>query len=77
MPLAIWYVLTTIESFQMRYCTKFYVKGHQNCQKLKSKLRKKSFFSKLESLNMQLLAALMPLEEKLHTLLHLKALINA
>ena len=26
---------TTIETFQMRYCIQIYLKGHQNCQKLK------------------------------------------
>ena len=26
---------TTIETFQMWYCMMFYLKGHQNCQKLK------------------------------------------
>ena len=26
---------TTCESFQMRYCTMFYLKGHQNCNNLK------------------------------------------
>ena len=38
--------LTTNESFQMRYYMKFYAKGHQNCQKSKSKLHKKSVFIK-------------------------------
>ena len=38
--------LTTNESFQMRYYMKFYAKGHQNCQKSKSKLPKKSVFIK-------------------------------
>ena len=26
---------TTIETFQMRYCMQIYLKGYQNCQKLK------------------------------------------
>ena len=26
---------TTTESFQMRYCMQVYLKGRQNCQKLK------------------------------------------
>ena len=35
MPMASLGFQTTIESFQMRYCMMFYLKGHQNCQKLK------------------------------------------
>ena len=30
-----WGFQTTIDTFQMRYCMMFYLKGHQNCQKLK------------------------------------------
>ena len=37
---------TTIETFQMRYCMTFYLKGHQNCQKSKLKVPKKSPFIK-------------------------------
>ena len=33
---------TTIETFQMRYCIIFYLKGHQNCQKLNLKVSKNS-----------------------------------
>ena len=35
---------TTIETFQMRYSMMFYLKGHQNCQKLKLKVPKNSPF---------------------------------
>ena len=31
---------TTSETFQMRYCVTFYLKGHQNCQKSKLKFQK-------------------------------------
>ena len=37
---------TTCESFQMRYCMTFYLKGHQNYQNSKLKIPKKSAFIK-------------------------------
>ena len=37
---------TTIKTFQMKYCMMYYHKGHQNCQKSKLKLPKKSAFIK-------------------------------
>ena len=37
---------TTCESFQMRYCMTFYLKGHQNYQNSKFKIPKKSAFIK-------------------------------
>ena len=36
----------TIKIFQLRYCMMFYVKGQQNCEKLKLKVPKKSPFIK-------------------------------
>ena len=36
----------TIETFQMRYCLILYLKGHQNCQKVKLKVFKNSPFIK-------------------------------
>ena len=40
------YVFTINEIFQMRYCMKFYLKGHQNYNKSKSKVPKKAYFIK-------------------------------
>ena len=63
------------ESFQIRYCITFNLKGHQNYQKSKLKIPKSLHsLSKVESLNLQVVAVLMPLEIKCHTLPHLKAL---
>ena len=45
-PMSTLRVHTTIENFQMRYCMIFYLKGHQNCQKSKLKVPKKSPFIK-------------------------------
>ena len=39
-------IYTTFETFQMRYCMMFYLKVHQNYQKLKKKVPKKSVFIK-------------------------------
>ena len=38
------YVLTIIETYQMRYCMKFYLKGHQNYNK--SNVPKNAYFIK-------------------------------
>ena len=38
------YVLTINEIFQMRYCKKFYLKGHQNYNMTKSKISRKCPF---------------------------------
>ena len=66
---------TTCESFQMRYCMTFYLKGHQNYQNSKLKIPKKLLLlSKVESLNLQVVAVLMPLEIKHHTVPHLNGL---
>ena len=48
MPTASLWFQTTIETFQMRYSMMFYLylKGHQNCQKLKLKVPKKFPFIK-------------------------------
>ena len=35
MPMASLGFQTIIKTFQMRYCMIFYLKGHQNCQKIK------------------------------------------
>ena len=52
---------TTCESFQMRYCMTFYLKGHQIYQKSNSKVPKSLFLlSEKESLNLQIVAVLMP-----------------
>ena len=40
------YVFTIYETFQMRYCMKFYLKGHQNYNKSKLKVAKKAYFIK-------------------------------
>ena len=40
------FIKITTESFQMRYCMQVYLKGHQNCKKLKLKVPKKSTFIK-------------------------------
>ena len=40
------YVLTIYETFKMRYCMKFYLKGHQNYSMSKSKVAKKTYFIK-------------------------------
>ena len=56
------YVFTIYETFQMRYCMKFYLKGHQIYNKSKWKV--------------WLLVLLMSLEIKLHSVPHLKGLIN-
>ena len=45
MPLPNRYVFTTITSFQMRYCVKFYLEGYQNYQKTKSKVLKRPKFT--------------------------------
>ena len=56
---------TTCESFQMRYFMTFYLKGYQNYQKSKFKNPKKW--------RVKVVAVLMPLEMKCHTVPHLKA----
>ena len=38
MPMPSLIFKTTIQTFQMRYCMMFYLKGRQNCQKLKFRL---------------------------------------
>ena len=45
-PLPTLWLLTTNESFQMRYCMNFIFKGHQNCKKLNLKEHEKSCFIK-------------------------------
>ena len=40
------YVVRINESFQMRYCTKLYLKGHQEYDKSNSKVSKKAYFMK-------------------------------
>ena len=45
-PLPTLWLLTTYESFQMRYCMNFFFKGHQNCQKSNLKVHEKSCFIK-------------------------------
>ena len=68
---------TTSETFQMRYCMMFYLKEHQNYQKSNSKLPKNLILlSKVESLKLKVVAVLMPLEVKHHTVPHLKALTS-
>ena len=67
---------TTCESFQMRYFMTFYLKGHQNYQKCKFKNRL-LLLSKVESLNLKVVAVLMPFEIKRHTVPHLKALTRS
>ena len=53
----------------------FHLKGHQNYQKSKLKFPKSLLLlSKVESPNLQVVAALMPLEIKRHTVPHLKGL---
>ena len=62
----------------MSYCMTFYLKGYQNYQKSNLKISKKSFLiSKVESLNLQVMEVLMPLEIKHHTLPHLEALTRS
>ena len=54
----------------------FYLKGHQIYQKSKLKLPKKMpLLCKMKSLNLQVVAVLMPLEIKRYTIPHLKLLI--
>ena len=66
------------ESFQIRYCITFNLKGHQNYQKSKLKIPKSLHsLSKVESLNLQVVAVLMPLEIKRHTVPYLKALTHS
>ena len=63
MPMPTCSVYTTCKSFKMMYCMTFYLKGHQNYHKSKLKLLKSLFLlSKMESLNLQVVAVLMPLE---------------
>ena len=45
-PLPIPRILTTNESFQMRYYVRIFLKGHENCQGLKLKVPKNSLFIK-------------------------------
>ena len=54
----------------------FYLKGHQNYQKSNSKVPKKCplIFNELHNSKSYLLADLMPLEIKYHTVPHLKGL---
>ena len=40
------YVFTIDETFQMRCCMKFYLKGHQNYNSINSKVAKKTYFIK-------------------------------
>ena len=40
------YVFTIYETFQMSYCMKFYLKGHQSYNKSKLKVAKKAYFIK-------------------------------
>ena len=40
------YVFKINETFPMRYCMKFYLKGHQNYNKSKLKVPKKAYFIK-------------------------------
>ena len=62
----------TSETFQMRYCMTFYLKGHKNCQESKLKVPISLFLSsKVVTLILQLVAVLMPLEIKRHTVPHL------
>ena len=66
---------TTCENFQMRYCMTFCLKGHQNCQNSNLKMLKSLLLlSKVESPNLQVVAVLIPLEIKCHTVPHLKGL---
>ena len=37
------YVIAIVQTFQMRYCKKSNLKGHQNYDKLKSKVPKKTY----------------------------------
>ena len=40
------YVLANNETFQMRYCTMFYLKGHKNYNRSNLKAPKKAYFIK-------------------------------
>ena len=40
------YVFAIYETFQMKYCMKFYLEGHQNWNKSKFKVAKKAYFIK-------------------------------
>ena len=69
---------TTFKNFQIRHCMTLYLKGHKNYQKSKFKNCKKSvFISKVESLNLEVVAVFIPLEIKWHTVPQLKALIHS
>ena len=53
----------------------FYLRKHQNYQKLNQKVPKKSIISsKMITLNLQLVVVFMPLEIKCHAIPHLKVL---
>ena len=69
---------TMCESFQMRYVMTFYSKSIKNTKSLSFKIPKSLLLlSKVESLNLKVVAVLMPLEIKRHTVPHLKALTRS
>ena len=68
---------TTTESFQMRYCTQFFIMGIKTASGQSENIQKSLLLlSNFGSINLLVLAILMPLEEKLHTVPHMKALIS-
>ena len=74
-PLPSLRLLTTNESFQMRYCMNFFFKGHQNYQKSNLKVHEKSCFIKWIWKVLTSGHSDAPWG-KIHTLPHLKALIS-
>ena len=71
------YVFTINKTFEMKYCMKFYLKGHQNYSKTNSKVPKKAYFIEyLGKPKIWLLVFLMSFEIKLHAVPHFKGLIN-
>ena len=70
------YLLVIYDTFQLRYCMKFYLKGHQNYHKSKSKVPKKCpSLSKFQSLKVWPLVSQVPIDEKFCAVPHFKALI--
>ena len=62
----------------MRYYTRIFFKGHENCQGVKVKSSEKGSFllNKVKSVKLCPLAILMPLEENTYIAPHLKSLIS-
>ena len=70
-------IKTSGESFQMRYCVTFYFKGYQIIRiQIQHFEKRLLLLSKMESLNLQVLIAYMPLEIQRNTVHHLKALTS-